>query len=70
MRVVNYRSEVSLYTTWYDFRKELGNKLGYIPLSSEWLETKPKAPLPWDDSDMRAVLSTMARLKVRKPRKN
>jgi len=68
MRLVNYHSGVSLYTTWYDFKKELGNKLGHIPLNSEWLERKPKMPLPWDDSDMRAALSRIAHPKARKPR--
>jgi len=68
MRLVSYHSEVSLYTRWYDFRKELGNKLGYTPLNSEWLETKPKMPLPWKDSNLKATLSKLSHPKARKPR--
>lgn len=68
MRLVSYHSEVSLYTSWYDFRKELGNKLGYIPLNSAWLDTKPKMPLPWNDSDLRAALSRLSHSTAWKPR--
>jgi hypothetical protein len=63
MRVANRTNENTPYTTWYEFRRDLGKKLGYIPLNSLWLEIKPKAPLPWSDSHMHASLSALAKVK-------
>ena len=60
MVVTKSRKQVSQYTTWYDFRKQLADQLGYVPLNSLWLEVKPKSPLPWNNADMRVVLSTVA----------
>jgi len=45
------------YATWYEFKKECERRLGYSLLNRIWLELKPKSPLPWDDSHLRAVLS-------------
>ena len=64
MKVANRIKKVPSYTTWYEFRKDLAEQLGYTPLSSQWLEIKPKAPLPWNDSHMREAISTVARLKA------
>ena len=50
-----------LYATWYDFKKDLERKLGHNLINSWWLEAKPKAPLPWDDSQMKLALSAVAR---------
>ena len=44
------------YTNWYEFRRELGRKLGYTPLNREWLLIKPSHPLPWNESHMKAAL--------------
>ncbi len=66
MRVANRTKEISEYTTWYDFRKDLGKRLGYMPLNWRWLEVKPQAPLPWNDSHMQSVLSVVARLEKQK----
>jgi len=63
MKVASRIKKISSYTTWYEFRKDLAEQLGYTPLSSQWLEIKPKAPLPWNGSQMREVISTIARLK-------
>jgi hypothetical protein len=63
MKVVSRVKKISSYTTWYEFRKDLAEHLGYTPLSSQWLEIKPKAPLPWNGSHMREAISTVARLK-------
>jgi len=63
MKVTSRIKKTSSYTTWYEFRKDLAEKLGYTPLSSHWLEIKPKAPLPWNPSHMRKAISTVARLK-------
>ena len=61
MKVTTYHGEVSQYTTWYEFKKELGSRLGYRPLNDEWLKVKPKAPLPWDDAQMRVAISSAKR---------
>ena len=62
MKVSNYRNDLTLYKTWYEFRKELGNKLGYIPLNSQWLEIKPRTSLPWDNSHMQTAVSSVTHL--------
>ncbi len=48
-----------LYTTWYEFKKNLERKTGHMLPNWRWLEVKPKAPLPWDDADMEAALSRL-----------
>ena len=63
MKVASRIKKISSYTTWYEFRKDLAEQLGYTPLSSQWLEIKPKAPLPWSDSHMHASLSALAKVK-------
>lgn len=45
------------YATWYEFKKECEKRLGYSLLNRTWLQLKPKSPLPWDDSHLKAVLS-------------
>jgi hypothetical protein len=60
MKVANRTKEISSYTTWYEFKKDLGKKSGCIVLNWRWLEVKPKAPLPWNDSDMKAALSAIS----------
>jgi len=45
------------YATWYEFKRECEKRLGYSLLNHTWLKLKPKSPLPWDDSHLRAVLS-------------
>lgn len=52
----------SEYFTWYEFKKELQNKIGRAILNEEWLSNKPRDPLPWDDSSMR---KTLMKLKTR-----
>ena len=66
MREVYYDRRTSSYTTWYDFRKDLGKSLGYIPLNWLWLKVKPDCPLPWSKSQMRTALSAVARIKGQK----
>ncbi len=48
------------YTTWYQFKKDLERRLGHSLLNRRWLEVKPKAPLPWDDTHLREALSAVA----------
>ena len=50
-----------LYTTWYDFKKDFERQIGHGLLNWDWLEVKPKAPLPWNDSHLKAALSAVAR---------
>lgn len=58
-----------MYLTWYEFKKDLQNKSGRGILNKEWLEIKPKKPLPWDNSVMESTLSKLSnnpRIKVEK----
>ena len=66
MKATSRIKKISQYTTWYEFRKDLADQLSYTPLNSQWLEIKPKVPLPWNDSHMREVISTVARLEEQK----
>lgn len=45
------------YITWYEFKKDLENQLGGILFNPRWLRVKPKASLPWNDSNLRVALS-------------
>ena len=54
------------YTTWYEFKKDLEKQLGYGLLNWDWLEVKPKAPLPWNDSHLQAAVSVLACLEEHK----
>jgi hypothetical protein len=65
MKASTHHGDRTLYTTWYEFRKKLGNKLGDIPLSSRWLEIGPRVPLPWSDSQMQTVVKSATRLHKR-----
>ena len=55
-----------LYTTWYEFKKDLERQLGCALFNWRWLEVKPQAPLPWDNSQMQAAVSVLARLEEHK----
>ena len=52
----------NLYATWYEFKKDLEERLGFRLLNWPWLKVKPDSPLPWDDSHMEVVLSVVARM--------
>ncbi len=52
----------NLYVTWYEFKKDLEKQLGRNLLNRCWLEVKPKAPLPWDSSQMQTAVSVLAPL--------
>ncbi len=66
MMAINPAKIVLHYTTWYEFKKALEKQLGYSLLNWEWLEAKPKAPLPWNKSHMRVALSAAALLEETK----
>jgi hypothetical protein len=57
---------VTIYETWYQFKKDLEKRLGYSLLNRRWLEVKSKDPLPWYNSHMQAALSACARLEAGK----
>jgi hypothetical protein len=54
------------YTTWYEFKKDLEKRSGRMLVNWRWIEVKPKAPLPWNNSHMEAALSVLARLERHK----
>ncbi len=49
------------YATWYNFKKDLEKQLHCRLLNRDWLDVKPGAPLPWNDSHMKASLSAVVR---------
>ena len=51
------------YSTWYEFKKDCENIIGYSLLNETWLKVKPSNPLPWNDTDAMSVLSAIARLR-------
>ena len=51
------------YTTWYQFKQDLEKQSGGSLLNSDWLEVKPDAPLPWNDSHLKAALSAVVRIR-------
>jgi hypothetical protein len=53
---------VTIYETWYEFKKDLEKRIGYCLLNWRWLRVKPKDPLPWNNSHMQTALSACARL--------
>ena len=46
----------SRYETWYEFKRDLQSKAGRAILNEEWLQKRPREPLPWDDSAMQRTL--------------
>jgi hypothetical protein len=59
-----FRKETAMeYTTWYDFKRDCENILGYSLLNETWLKVKPTNPLPWNDTDAMSVLSAVACLR-------
>ena len=46
----------SSYVTWYEFKKDLQKEVRHSILNREWLQIKPRAPLPWDDSFVQSTL--------------
>ena len=66
MQAVDSAKEICTYTTWYEFKKELEQRLGCPLLNWYWLDVKPKDPLPWNNAHLKACLlkvspSAMAR---------
>jgi hypothetical protein len=51
-----------MYQTWYEFKKDLQNRSRRGILNKEWLEIKPREPLPWDHIVMRSTLSKLSKV--------
>lgn len=51
------------YETWYEFKKDCEEHLGSPIPNRTWLEVKPEAPLPWNDTHKVAVLSRVILLR-------
>lgn len=47
------------YNTWYEFKQDLQKEAKYSILNREWLQIKPREPLPWDSSSMQSTLSKL-----------
>ncbi len=60
MEVTSPDRKHPVYATWYGFKKDLEKHSGRSLLNWEWLEIKPKAPLPWSDSHMHRALLAVA----------
>ena len=43
------------YKTWYEFKKELEANVERPLVNDVWLQLKPRAPLPWDLSQMKVA---------------
>ena len=57
---------MSSYLTWYEFKKELERRAGCIVVNSDWLQLKPRLPLPWDEHCLQLTLLNLQRMKKRK----
>ena len=50
------------YLTWYEFKKDLQKEAKNSILNREWLEIKPKGPLPWNSSFLQSTLLKLAKV--------
>ncbi len=57
--------EISVYNTWYDFKKELHRRSGLVLLNKLWLQIKPRDPLPWHEFHLRQSLSLLSNRIIR-----
>ena len=51
----------SSYVTWYEFKKDLQKEASHSILNREWLQIKPREPLPWDDSFVQSTLLKLSK---------
>jgi hypothetical protein len=49
------------YLTWYEFKKDLQKEANCSILNREWLQIKPRAPLPWDGSFVDSTLVKLSK---------
>ena len=50
------------YDTWYEVKRDCEKLVGTGLSNRIWLRVKPRAPLPWNDTDKAVVLSRIIRL--------
>jgi len=53
------------YLTWYEFKQDLQKEANYRILNREWLQIKPREPLPWDSSFVQSTLLKLSKEKNR-----
>jgi hypothetical protein len=54
---------MSVYHTWYEFKRELERQNNSPILNQAWLRVKPPSPLPWSDKQLRSTVLQLRRLK-------
>ncbi len=57
---------MSPYSTWYEFKRDLETRLGHWLPNEDWLEARPRDPLPWDESSLVAALQKAGRIRARR----
>ncbi len=55
---------MSLYSTWYEFKRDLEARLGHWLPNEDWLEARPRDPLPWDEISLAVALQKAAHIKA------
>ncbi len=57
---------MSPYSTWYEFKRDLEAKLGGWVPNADWLEARPRGPLPWDETSLTATKQAVERIRARR----
>lgn len=57
---------MSPYSTWYEFKRDLEGQLGHWLPNPDWLEARPREPLPWDETSLRAALGRAEHIRTRR----
>ena len=65
MLVASLRKQDYQYTTWYEFKRDLEKCLGHHLTNWEWLEVKPRSPLPWTHHHLKRSFALVRRLEER-----
>jgi len=61
MKVGHSDKNTPLYSTWYEFKKDIEKLSGHCILNWDWLKVKPEAPLPWNIYDFQTALTALRR---------
>ncbi len=57
---------MSPYRTWYEFKRDLEGQLGRWLPNADWLEARPREPLPWDEASLRAAVGKVGLIRARR----
>jgi len=57
---------MSRYSTWYEFKRDLEARLGHWLPNEDWLEARPRDPLPWDEVSLTAALRKIQRTRAKR----